>query len=51
MFSEYLQAIEGIGAYPLLSLLVFMMLFVGVLVHVVRIKKEEADHMSQLPLN
>ncbi len=51
MFSEYLQAIEGIGTYPLLSLLVFIPFFIGVLVHVVRMKKEDADHMSQLPLN
>ena len=51
MLSEYLRAIEGIGAYQLISLLIFISFFIGVLVYVFRMKKEDADKMSQLPLN
>ena len=51
MFSHYLETIEGIASYPLLSLLIFIPFFVGVLIYVVRMKKEDADKMSQLPLN
>jgi hypothetical protein len=51
MFSNILQAIEGIGVYQLAALFIFVPLFIGVLVYVVRMKKEDADRMSQLPLN
>jgi cbb3-type cytochrome oxidase subunit 3 len=51
MFSHYFEAIEGIATYPVVSLLLFVVVFAGVLVHVFRMKKEDADRMSQLPLN
>jgi hypothetical protein len=51
MFSNILQAIEGIGVYTIVSLFIFVPFFVGVLVYVIRMKKDEADKMSQLPLN
>jgi cytochrome c oxidase cbb3-type subunit 4 len=51
MFSHYLETIEGIASYPLTSMLLFIPFFVGVLIYVVRMKKEDADKMSQLPLN
>ena len=51
MFSHYLEAIEGITSYPLFSLLIFVPFFVGVLIYVARMKKEDADKMSRLPLN
>ena len=51
MFSNILEAIEGVGIYQLVSLLMFVPFFLGVLVYVVRLKKEDSDRMSQLPLN
>ncbi|HTY38438.1 MAG TPA: CcoQ/FixQ family Cbb3-type cytochrome c oxidase assembly chaperone [Bacteroidota bacterium] len=51
MFSQYLETIEGIASYPILSLLIFIPFFLGVLYHVLRMKKEDADKMSRLPLN
>jgi cbb3-type cytochrome oxidase subunit 3 len=51
MLADYLKAIEGIGIYQLISLLVFVPFFIGVLIYVVRMKKEHADTMSQMPLN
>jgi hypothetical protein len=51
MFSNILQAIEGIEVYQIISSLIFVPFFVGVVVYVVRMKKEDADRMSQLPLN
>jgi cbb3-type cytochrome oxidase subunit 3 len=51
MFSHYLETIEGIASYPLISLLIFIPFFIGVLIYVVRMKKEDADKMSNLPLN
>lgn len=51
MFSHYFEAIEEIAAYPVVSLFLFVVFFAGVVVYVVRMKKEDADRMSRLPLN
>jgi hypothetical protein len=50
MFAEILKGIEGIAAYPLASLMIFVPFFVGVCVMVIRMRKDHADRMSQLPL-
>ena len=51
MFSHILEAIEGIGVYQLISLMIFVPFFVGVLIYVVLMKNQVADKMSQLPLD
>lgn len=51
MFSHILESIEGIGIYQLVSLFIFVPFFIGVLVYVIRMKKEDADRMSNIPLN
>ena len=51
MFSHYLEAIEGVASYPVVSLLVFLVFFAGVLIFVFRMKKDHVDTMSRLPLN
>jgi len=51
MFSHYLESIEGIVSYPLTSMLLFIPFFIGVVIYTIRMKKEDADKMSQLPLN
>jgi cytochrome c oxidase cbb3-type subunit 3 len=51
VFSKILQEISGIGIYPMISLIVFVLFFSAVLFYVVRMKKDDADKMSQLPLN
>ncbi|MBI5475454.1 MAG: CcoQ/FixQ family Cbb3-type cytochrome c oxidase assembly chaperone [Ignavibacteriales bacterium] len=51
MFSEYLQQIEGIASYPLVSLFIFIPFFIIVLFIVFRMRKEHTDYMSNLPLD
>ncbi|MFH0991863.1 MAG: hypothetical protein V1799_17790 [bacterium] len=50
MLGNYLNAIEGIATYPLVTLMIFFSFFIAVLVMVVRMKKEHIDKMRQLPL-
>ena len=50
MLSQYLETIEGIAAYPIVSLFVFVPFFIGVVIYVLRMKKDEEERMSQLPL-
>ncbi len=50
-FSNYLEQIMGVSIYPVISLVLFVVFFTGVLVWIFRIDKKEIEHMEQLPLN
>ena len=51
MFNHYLQTIEGVGIYPIFSLLVFFIFFVVLLIWMFRADKNHMDKMSSLPLD
>jgi cbb3-type cytochrome oxidase subunit 3 len=46
-----METIAGVAAYPVLSLLIFFVFFVGLGIWVFSYKKEKIDEMSQIPLN
>jgi cbb3-type cytochrome oxidase subunit 3 len=50
-FINYLESIAGVGVYPLISLMIFFLFFVGVTWFVFRGKKEYFDKAANLPLN
>lgn len=50
MIADVLRGIEGVATYPVVSLLVFVPVFLGVCVKVFRMRNEHADRMSNLPL-
>jgi len=45
-----LTGIDGVEIYPILSLLIFVLFFSGVVWYVVRMKKKEIDTLSNIPL-
>ena len=45
------NTIVGIEIYPIISLLIFFLFFVGLGIWVYGYKKEAIDDMSQIPLN
>ncbi len=51
MFSNYLKDIEGIGIYPIISLLVFFIFFVIMLLWMFKIDKKYIKKMQELPLD
>ncbi len=51
MFNNYLQSIEGVGIYPIFSLLVFFVFFAALLVWMFRADKKHLQKMSELPLD
>lgn len=51
MYKNILQAIEGIGIFPLISLSIFFSFFVLVLIWFFRADKEHMQRMAQLPLD
>lgn len=50
-FINYLDSISGIGFYPLISLLVFFVFFLGVAFYIIKGSKGYFDMLSNLPLS
>ena len=46
-----LEHIEGIEIYPILSLIIFVALFIGVIVYAIKIDKRIVDKVSSMPLD
>jgi cbb3-type cytochrome oxidase subunit 3 len=46
-----METIAGVAIYPIVSLLIFFLFFVGLGLWVFSYKKEKIDEMSQIPLN
>jgi cytochrome c oxidase cbb3-type subunit 4 len=45
-----METIEGVSIYPILSLLIFFIFFVGLGLWVFSYKKEKINELSQIPL-
>lgn len=50
MFDQILTSIEGIAVYPVFSLIVFVLFFIGLSIWVLRVDKKYIDKMSEIPL-
>ncbi|MCE1190135.1 MAG: cbb3-type cytochrome c oxidase subunit 3 [Ignavibacteria bacterium] len=48
--SSHLSGIDNVAIFPIISMVIFGIVFISVLVWVVRIKKDYVDHMEDLPL-
>ena len=46
-----METIAGVAIYPILSLLIFFLLFFGLALWVFSYKKEKIEELSQIPLN
>ncbi len=51
MLSRYLSSIEGIAAYPLFSLFIFIPFFIAVTIWVLRLDKKFLNYMGAMPLD
>jgi cytochrome c oxidase cbb3-type subunit IV len=50
MISNYLSAIEGVEIFPIISLILFFIVFAIASIWVIRLKKDYIQSMSELPL-
>lgn len=50
MYKNVLQAIENIEIWPIISLIIFFLFFLGVLIYIVRVDKGFIQRMKELPL-
>jgi len=51
MFKHYFERIEGIEVYPIISLIIFITFFIGLLIWVFRVDKKYINYMKELPMN
>ena len=51
MFKEVLQSIEGVGIYPIISMIVFVIFFAAVIIWYFKADKKYLNKMKNLPLD
>jgi cytochrome c oxidase cbb3-type subunit IV len=51
MYKNVLQAIENIEIWPIISLIIFFLFFLGVLIYIVRVDKAFIQRMKEMPLD
>ena len=51
MIRNVLESIEGIGIFPTISLIIFVLAFVVMIVWVTRLDRKDVDRMSRIPLD
>jgi uncharacterized membrane protein len=51
IIKEYADQVNGIEVYPIVSLLIFTIFFVGMLLYVRQISKESVHELSNMPLD
>ena len=51
MIRNYLQSIEGVEIYPLISLVVFVVFFIVMLIWIFKVDKNYIKEMEKLPLD
>lgn len=50
-FINYLTSISGIEIFPLISLLIFFLFFIGLAIYVFGVNKTHVSYMAGLPVN
>jgi len=51
MIKAVLQSIEGVEVYSIITLLIFMIMFGAIVIYVMRMKKDDIQHYSLIPLD
>lgn len=50
MYKNVLQSIVGVETYAIISMLLFLAVFVGMIIYVLRMSKTTVEQISRLPL-
>ncbi len=51
MLSENLSALEGVSIYPIVSLIIFFLVFAFAIVWVIKLDKKYINRMESIPLD
>ena len=50
-FKNYLETIAGVEIFPMISLILFVLFFVGLIFFVIKADKSYINHMQQIPFD
>ena len=50
-FSNYLSSIENVSIYPLITMILFLSVFIGAIIWIVTRDKEYISELEQIPLD
>lgn len=50
MFKQYFEQVENVAIWPIISLTIFFVFFIGLVIYVFKINKKYIKHMEKLPL-
>ena len=50
MFKHYFEQVHNVAIWPIISLSIFFVFFVGLLIYVWKIRKDHVQHMEVMPL-
>ncbi len=50
MFKHYFEQVHNVAIWPIISLSIFFVFFLGLMIYVWKIKKSYVDQMGELPL-
>ncbi|MFH6985833.1 cbb3-type cytochrome c oxidase subunit 3 [Marinoscillum sp. 108] len=48
---HHMETIAGIEVFPLISLIIFFVFFLGLFIYVLRSNRKQIDEISRIPLN
>lgn len=51
MIKEYLQSIDGVAIYPIISLIIFISFFTAMIIWLIKVDKNYISKMKNLPLD
>lgn len=51
MFKHYFEQVSGVDIWPLISLAVFFIFFIGMIIWIIRANKDEMKDISEMPLH
>jgi hypothetical protein len=50
MIKEYLQSLDGVSIYPIISLIIFVVFFAAIIIWLFKVDKNYIKKMENLPL-
>ncbi|NMM50238.1 cbb3-type cytochrome c oxidase subunit 3 [Marinigracilibium pacificum] len=51
MFKHYFEQIDNVAVWPIISLIIFVVFFVGLTIYVMTQDKAEIEEIASIPLN
>ncbi|OEJ99791.1 hypothetical protein [Roseivirga misakiensis] len=50
MFKYYFEQVENVAIWPIISLSIFFVFFIGLTIYVYKMNREHIKHMEKMPL-